>query len=76
MIREGKKCSALFAKSQERVSPGRRVMQWDCQYTSIFQDTGFRQQHCRCLLAEMHLITVAFDGIKFDHFIYSSVKCL
>lgn len=65
-----------FAKSQGRVSLGRRVMQWDCQYTSIFEDTDFRQQHCTCLLAEMHLITVAFDAIEVDHFIYFSVKCL
>lgn len=76
MIREGKKCGALFAKGHVIVSLGRRVMQWDCQYTSIFEDTAFRQQHCTCLLAEMHLIAVAFDAIKFDHFIYSSAKCL
>lgn len=42
--------------------------------TFIFEDTDFRQQHCTCLLAEIHLI--AFDTIKFDHFVYSSVNCL
>lgn len=76
MSREGKMCSAVFAKSQGRGSLGRRVMQWDYQYTSIFEDTDFRQQYCTCLVAEMHLFTVAFDAIKFDHFIYSSVKRL
>lgn len=71
-----KKCSTLFAKSRGRVSLGRGVIQWDCRYASIFEDTDFRQQNCTCLLAEMNLITIAVDAIKSDWFIYSSVKCL
>lgn len=76
MVREEKKCSTLFAKSKGRVSLGKGVIQWDCQYASIFEDTDFSQQNCTCVLAEMHLITTAVDDIELYNFIYSCLKCL
>lgn len=68
----GKKrtCSTMFAKSKGRVSLGRRVLQWDCQYASIFEGTDFSRQNCTCTGRN------AFNYIEFDNFIYSCAKCL
>lgn len=71
-----RKRSTMFAKSKGRVSLGRGVVQWDCQYTSVFESTNFSQQNCTCVLAEMLLVAIAVDDVEFVNFIYSGVKCL
>lgn len=52
----GKEKSVILCllKAREEYPLARGVIQYDCRYASIFEDTDFRQQNCTCLLAEIH----------------------
>jgi len=72
MGREGKKCNTLLkAREEYRLAEGSCNMIVDMLPFLRIQVSDIRIAR---LSAEMHLITVVVDAIKFDHFIYSSVK--